>query len=170
MDDRCCCLHTLVRKYIIFGIGKKMKQNIGIRSFWKCFCFIEIVFWIWICVSFPLDRISDKSDDSFWNWNCEKEIFKIVSFILCSWSSRRYYFAVIDRVTFIIIYYVSYYQRILEELNEKYFWINFMLHGKKHEILRGYYWENNMRAKVNQFTYNVPIYPASKLLIRLLSV
>lgn len=111
-----------------------------------------------------------KSDDSFWNWNYEKEIFEIVSFILCSWSSRRYYFAVIDRVTFIIIYYVSYYQRILEELNEKYFWINFMLHGKKHEILRGYYWESNMRAKVNQFTYNVPIYPASKLLIRLLSV
>lgn len=28
MDDRCCCLHTLVRKYIIFGIGKKNGSRI----------------------------------------------------------------------------------------------------------------------------------------------
>lgn len=101
----------------------------------------------------------------------KRKYLRFVYFVLVIESALLYYiFAVIDRVTFIIIYYVSYYQRILEELNEKYFWINFMLHRKKHEILRGYYWESNMRAKVNQFTYNVPIYPASKLLIRLLSV
>lgn len=56
-----------------------------------------------------------------------------------------------DCVTFDII------GEFYEELNEI-FWINFRSGGKKYEILREYYWESNMRAKVNQFTYNALIY------------
>lgn len=106
MDDRCCCLHTLVRKYIIFGIGKKNGSRIlvldrseSVFALLKLFSgYGSVYLFLWT------GYLIYKSDDSFWNWNYEKEIFEIrlfctrdrvgaiILYICCNRSCYIYYY------------------------------------------------------------------------------
>lgn len=92
---------------------------------------------------------SDESDELV---KIEEGIFETVlssvfAIVGCNWSLCGLCY----------ICYIWYYRRILRGI-ERNILDQFYVGGKKCEILREYYWESNMRAKVNQFTYNALIY------------